>query len=188
MRFEPLPITGAALVRLTVHRDGRGGFARTWCGDSFRAAGIDFTPVQGNSSWTRGRGTLRGLHFQRAPHADAKVVRLVSGRIHDIIADLRPDSPSFGRWHALELSADSDAMLYIPPGCAHGFQLLEEEAGVEYLMGARYVPDLYDGCRYDDAALGLRWPLPVTQVSDKDLSWPPLAGRMPGFPTHQAAE
>ncbi len=179
MRFEALDGSDARLIRPVRHQDARGSFQRTWCRDAFREAGIAFEPVQGNASTTLRRGSLRGMHFQRAPRPDAKVVRVARGRVHDVIVDLRPDSPRRGRFHATELSAEEGAMLYVPAGFAHGFQTLSDEVQVEYLMGEAYVPDLYDGFRYDDPAVAIPWPLPPCDVSDKDLAWAPLSGRLP---------
>src|SRR3954451_15459140 len=177
MEFEPLPIDGARLVHLTAYRDVRGTFARVWCSRTFREQGITFDPKQGNLSMTHGRGSLRGMHFQREPMLDAKIVRCTVGAIYDVIADLRDNSPTFGRWCAHELTETSNCMLYIPPGCAHGFQVLSEHCAVEYLMGEFYSPDLSDGFRYDDLAFGIQWPLAVKTISDRDLAWPAIATR-----------
>jgi dTDP-4-dehydrorhamnose 3,5-epimerase len=179
MRFEALDGSDARLIRPVRHQDARGSFMRTWCRDAFREAGIAFEPVQGNASTTLRRGSLRGMHFQRAPRPDAKVVRVARGRVHDVIVDLRPESGARGRWYATELSAEEGTMLYVPPGFAHGFQTLSDEVQVEYLMGEAYVPELYDGFRHDDPAVAIPWPSAPVDVSDKDLAWPPLAQRLP---------
>ncbi len=177
MKFVPLGSSDARLIELTVHRDTRGNFTRTWCAASFSEHGIDFVPVQGNSSLTRRRGTVRGMHFQRAPKADAKIVRCTMGRIHDVIVDVRPTSPTRGQVFVNELTPSSATMLYIPPGFAHGFQTLEDDAVVEYLMGVEYVEDLSDGFRYDDPVIGIAWPEPVSVLSEKDAALPLLADR-----------
>jgi dTDP-4-dehydrorhamnose 3,5-epimerase len=181
MKFEAVDGTEARRIIPLVHRDDRGWFHRTWCRDTMRSAGIEFDPVQGNASRTLKAGTIRGMHFQREPNPDAKIVRISRGRVFDVIIDLRPGSPDFGRWHSLELSEDNGAMLYIPPGFAHGFQTLTDDVCAEYLMGERYIPDLYDGFRYDDPAVAIAWPLTPVGFSDKDLAWPPLTGRVAGL-------
>ncbi len=179
MQFEDTGLPGAKIVRLTPFRDERGSFVRTWCRDSFASHGIPIEIVQGNCSVTRARGSLRGMHFQRPPCAESKIVRVTRGRIHDVIVDLRQESPACGRFQALELGGD-DTMLYVPPGLAHGFQTLTDDVMVEYLMGDQpYSPDHQDGFRFDDPQIGIPWPLPVTAVSGKDLAWPPLGGRVP---------
>ena len=134
-------------------------------------------PVQGNTSFTRPRGTVRGMHFQRRPKADAKLVRCTAGRIHDVIVDLREDSPTRGEIYVNQLAADIATMLYVPPGFAHGFQTLSDSTVVEYLMGVKIMPDLHDGFRYDDPAIGIVWPETVTVLSANDARWPPLADR-----------
>lgn len=177
MNFEFVADSDARLIIPVVHRDERGSFARTWCADAFHRAGITFVPRQGNSSLSAVRGTVRGMHFQRAPRPDAKIVRCSRGRIYDVIVDLRPGSPTRGRVYPVELAAETGAMLYIPHGFAHGFQTLAEDTLVEYLMGEVYVADLYDGFRYDDPALPISWPEPVRAISDRDRDWPDLAPR-----------
>lgn len=179
MRFERIEIAGARLVRLKSQHDDRGAFVRTWCREAFAREAIAFEVVQANQSNTRARGIIRGMHFQRAPHADAKLVRVTQGRVHDVIVDLREESPSRGRVFATELSGDADTMLYIPAGCAHGFQTLSSNVVIEYLHDQAYSPEYYDGFRFDDRAAGIRWPLPLTAISNQDLAWPPLADRMP---------
>ena len=179
MNFAPVGESDARLIKLVVHADARGDFARTWCARSFAEQGIDFSPVQANTSVTRLRGTVRGMHFQRAPKADAKIVRCTSGRIHDVIVDLREQSPTRGRIYVSELAEDSGTMLYVPAGFAHGFQTRSDHAVVEYLMGVEYASDLYDGFRHDDPLLGIVWPEPVAPLSAADASWPALASRMP---------
>jgi dTDP-4-dehydrorhamnose 3,5-epimerase len=181
MRMMPVGDTDAQLIELHVHKDERGAFARTWCAHVFAEAGIDFTPVQGNTSLTQQRGSVRGMHFQREPLADAKLVRCTRGRIFDVIVDLRAGSPTHGLAHANELSEDGWTMLYVPAGFAHGFQTLSDNVAVEYLMGETYQPALYDGFRHDDPDVRVRWPDPITSISATDLAWPPLAGRIPGF-------
>jgi dTDP-4-dehydrorhamnose 3,5-epimerase len=177
VRFVALDKSDARLIELAVHSDSRGTFARTWCAASFAEQGIDFTPVQGNSSLTRVRGTVRGMHFQAAPKADAKIVRCTSGRIHDVIVDMRSTSPTRGRVFVNELTPSPATMVYIPAGFAHGFQTLAEDSVVEYLMGIEYVADLSDGFRYDDPMIGIEWPEPVSVISAKDAAWPLFADR-----------
>jgi dTDP-4-dehydrorhamnose 3,5-epimerase len=177
VKFVSLGDSDARLIELTPLVDDRGSFMRTWCADSFAAQGIDFRPVQGNNSLTRVRGSVRGMHFQRAPKVDAKIVRCTSGRIHDVIVDLRPTSPTRGQIFVNELAPSTATMVYIPAGFAHGFQTLADDSVVEYLMGIEYVADLSDGFRYDDPMIGIKWPEPVTVLSAKDVAWPLLAER-----------
>ncbi|MBX9740630.1 MAG: dTDP-4-dehydrorhamnose 3,5-epimerase [Beijerinckiaceae bacterium] len=179
MKFERIGGSDARLIRFAQMRDERGSFARVWCADTFRHEGIDFTPAQANTSSTLQRGSLRGMHYQRAPREDAKIVRCSLGRIHDVIVDLRETSPTRGRWFAQDLSDENGLGLYIPGGFAHGFQTLTDHVVVEYLMGESYVPELYDGFRHDDASIGIEWPLPVASMSDKDRAWPDLLPRLP---------
>ncbi len=174
MRFEPTQIAGLFAVTLTRHADARGSFARLFCRDEFAAHGLADTFVQASLSVTTRAGTLRGMHFQRPPHEEVKLVRCVRGAIFDVVADLRPASPSYLRWQGFELSPASDVALYIPQGCAHGFLTLVEDCEVLYQMSTPHAPDFSGGVRYDDPALGIVWPLPVTLVADKDLAWPPI--------------
>jgi dTDP-4-dehydrorhamnose 3,5-epimerase len=177
MRFVQLGRSDARLIELNVRTDDRGAFTRTWCERTFSDQGIDFQPVQGNSSVTRLRGSVRGMHFQRAPKADSKIVRCTAGRIYDVIVDVRSNSPTRGDVFAYELGPSAARMLYIPAGFAHGFQTLTDDVTVEYLMGIEYVEELSDGFRHDDPMIGIRWPEPVTMLSAKDAAWPSLADR-----------
>lgn len=179
MRFEPLGASDAWLIQPVLHQDERGAFMRTWCASSFRAAGLDFVPAQGNSSVTKRRGSVRGMHFQRAPRADAKLVRCSAGRIHDVIVDLREGSPMLGQSVSTQLSAENGRLLFIPAGFAHGFQTLSDDVCVEYLMGVDYDPALADGFRHDDPAVRIVWPEPITVLSAADASWPDLTPRVP---------
>jgi dTDP-4-dehydrorhamnose 3,5-epimerase len=177
MRFVQLGRSDARLIELNVRADDRGSFTRTWCAKTFSDEGIDFRPAQGNSSVTRLRGSVRGMHFQRAPKADAKIVRCTAGRIHDVIVDVRPDSPTRGEVFSCELGPSAARMFYIPAGFAHGFQTLTDDVTVEYLMGIDYFEELSDGFRHDDPMIGIKWPEPVTVLSAKDAAWPSLAER-----------
>lgn len=177
MQILPLAETDARLIRLAPSRDDRGAFVRTWCAAAFAEAGLAFAPVQANASLTRGRGSLRGMHVQRAPSREAKLVRCLRGRVHDVVVDLRPGSPARLRPAAIVLDAAEPVSLFVPAGFAHGFQVLSDEAEVAYLMGDSYAPDLADGFRYDDPAAGIDWPLPAATISARDLAFAPLAGR-----------
>ena len=181
MTFEKIGESSAWLIHLNTLSDERGSFSRVWCAEMFRNQQIAFQPVQGNTSRTLQRGSLRGMHFQREPHAEAKIVRCSQGAIYDVIVDLRAASSTRGQWFAHELSGDNDLMIYIPEGFAHGFQTLTDVAVVEYLMGDKYVPELSDGFRYDDPAIAIGWPLPVSTISEKDRCWPDLALRLPWY-------
>jgi dTDP-4-dehydrorhamnose 3,5-epimerase len=177
MKFVELGRSDVRLIELNVRVDDRGSFARTWCAKTFSEQGIDFEPVQGNSSVTRIRGTVRGMHFQRFPKSDAKIVRCTAGRIYDVIVDIRANSPTRGEIFINELAPSLSNMLYIPAGFAHGFQTLADDTVVEYLMGIEYVEELSDGFRYDDPMIRIKWPEPVTVLSSKDAAWPRLAER-----------
>ncbi len=172
MNLVETPIAGLRIVDLEPLEDERGFFARAWCSREFQDAGLDDRIVQINISRNRTAGTVRGLHFQADPWAEAKVVRCTSGAMFDVAVDLRPDSATRGQWFGVELTADNHRGLYIPKGCAHGFQSLADETEVLYLMTENYVPGAGRGIRYDDPQIGVRWPAPVTVVSDRDRQLP----------------
>jgi len=175
MEFEPLEVPGAFVIHLDLRRDDRGAFARTYCADEFARAGIEFVPVQGNLSRNVAGGTLRGLHFQRPPHEEAKLVQCVAGGLFDTIVDLRRDSPTFGRAASVTLDADSGLLLFIPPGCAHGFLTTEPGTDILYAMGSRYVEGAGRGIRWDDPALDIPWPGRPLVISERDATYPLLA-------------
>jgi dTDP-4-dehydrorhamnose 3,5-epimerase len=174
MRFIECEVAGVWLVELEPHTDERGFFARTFCTDEFAAHGLDPTIAQCNVSYSRVAGTIRGLHYQVAPAAETKLVRVTRGAIYDVAVDLRPGSATYRKHVARRLDDHDRAALYVPTGCAHGFQTLVDETEVEYQMGAPYTPGTDAGVRYDDPALEIGWPIPVTEISDRDRHWPLL--------------
>jgi dTDP-4-dehydrorhamnose 3,5-epimerase len=165
----------AKLVELERIEDERGFFARSFCARDFQAEGLDPCMAQCNVSYNRRRGTLRGMHFQRAPHAEAKLVRCTRGSIYDVIVDLRPDSPSFRRWLAVELTDENRRALYVPRGFAHGFQTLADDCEVFYQMSEFYVPDAATGVRWNDPAFAIAWPIANPILSPRDASYPDFA-------------
>jgi dTDP-4-dehydrorhamnose 3,5-epimerase len=172
MRFQQTALADAWLVEIEPHVDERGFFARSFCEREFTAHGLLHSFPQHSISYSTKRGTLRGMHFQAEPHAEAKLVRCSSGRIWDLIADMRAGSATFGRWQGFELSGENRKQLYIPKGFAHGFQTLSENAEVSYLISDFHAPGHANGFRYDDPAFGIEWPLPISVIADKDLAWP----------------
>ncbi|KAB2965657.1 MAG: dTDP-4-keto-6-deoxy-D-glucose epimerase [Thermoanaerobaculia bacterium] len=172
MRFEPLAPAGAWRITVEPSVDERGLFARTWCAREFAAAGIPSQFVQTSLSWNPRRGTLRGLHWQAAPHGEGKLVRCTRGRIHDVLVDLRDGSPTRLRPVELELSADGREAVWIPPGVAHGFLTLEDGCEVHYAMTVEHVAEASRGARFDDPAFGIRWPASVEVISQRDRGWP----------------
>lgn len=176
MKFVETRLRGAYAVRLEPIDDERGSFARSWCVREFADVGLSTTVVQCNVSTNRRTGTLRGLHYQLSPHAEVKIVRCTRGAIFDVIVDLRRDSPTFCQWESLELSAANGDMLYVPQGFAHGFQTLTDDAAVEYQMSEFYAPDAARGARFDDPAFAIAWPLAVTSISPRDMSYPGFVG------------
>jgi dTDP-4-dehydrorhamnose 3,5-epimerase len=172
MEIVPTAIAGAFELRLDVRSDKRGRFKRHYCERTFAQAGLMTRIVQVNHSLTLGRGSLRGLHFQRPPHAEEKLVSCTLGRVFDVAVDLRRGSPTYLRWAALEL--DESTAFHIPKGCAHGFQTLTEEAHLVYLHSEYYAADAEGGVRYDDPAVGIEWPLEPSNLSDRDLSFAPI--------------
>jgi dTDP-4-dehydrorhamnose 3,5-epimerase len=181
MKLNKTTLQDAWLIDLNKRGDERGWFARTMDAKVFADHGMDSGFVQQNASMSAQVGTLRGLHFQRAPHSEAKLVRCLRGRILDLIVDLRRGSPSFMKHEAFELSAENGRMLYVPKGFAHGFQTLTDNVEVTYLVSAYYTPDAEGGLRYDDPYLAIAWPLPVSVISPKDASWPLLEEEGPNF-------
>jgi len=172
MEFHSTKLRDIYLVQLELARDNRGFFARTFCTEEFVAYGLETNYPQHSISFSARRGTLRGLHYQRDPHAEAKLVRCTQGAILDVVIDIRLDSPTYRRWQEFELSSVNGHQLYIPKGFAHGFQTLSNNAEVNYLISTAYKPESAHGIRYNDPAFGISWPLPVTEISERDLSWP----------------
>ena len=172
IRFHPTPVEGAYVIALERRGDDRGFFARLFCEQEFGAVGLETRFVQINNSLSARRGTLRGMHYQLAPAAEVKVVRCLRGAMFDVIADLRPDSPSFGRWFGAELSGENRHMMYVPRGVAHGFITLTDAVETLYFMSATYTPELERGIRYDDPRLGIEWPIEPAEISPKDRQWP----------------
>lgn len=176
MIFQPLPLAGAYLVRPEPMEDERGFFARLYCKETFAAAGLNPTLDQVSVSFNARAGTLRGLHLQRPPQAETKLVRVTAGAIWDVIVDVRAGSPTYGHWEAVELSAANRAQLYIPAGFAHGFQSLTDGAEVLYHISVPYRPELQAGIRWDDPGLAIPWPDPAAAIlSDRDRALPPLS-------------
>jgi dTDP-4-dehydrorhamnose 3,5-epimerase len=169
------PIDGPAIIDLEQRSDDRGFFARTFCIDEFGAAGLPTAVEQCNLSGNYKAGTLRGLHFQIAPHPEAKLVRCIRGAIVDVIVDMRPDSPTRLQHIAVELTADNKRALLVPPYFAHAYQTLVDDTEVLYQVSGSYDPTAERGLRYDDPALAISWPLPVNVISAKDASWPLIA-------------
>jgi dTDP-4-dehydrorhamnose 3,5-epimerase len=172
MRFNETRVIGAWVVEPDLQVDERGAFARTWDVDEFAQRGLESSLVQCSISVNTRRGTLRGLHFQVAPHEETKLVRCTRGAIFDVAVDLRRDSPTFTRWSGVELSADNRLALYVPKGCAHGFLTLADDAEVLYQMTAAYAPDAARGVRYDDPSFDIEWPDAVVVVNARDRSYP----------------
>lgn len=174
MIFSPTDLAGVWLIDPEPVEDERGFFLRTFDAGEFARRGLAMAWVQASVSFNRRRGTLRGLHYQAAPHEESKLVRCTAGAIHDVVVDLRPESPTRLRHVSVELSADNRRQIFVPPGCAHGFQSLADSTEVSYLISAFHEPAAASGARFDDPALGLAWPLEPTVVSQRDRGWPPL--------------
>lgn len=176
MIFVESPIDGALVVELDRRSDDRGFFARAWCEEEFAAHGLNARFVQANVAFSERSGTLRGLHYQLAPHEEEKLIRCTRGAIYDVIVDLRPESPTFEQWAAVELTAENGRMVHVPAGCAHGYQTLVGRSEVFYLVSYPYTPAAEAGIRYDDPAFDVAWPLEVRELSPKDRAWPDYVG------------
>ncbi len=172
VKFLPTPIAGAWLIEMEPVEDERGAFARSFCREEFARHGLNPAVAQCSVSTNRRKGTLRGMHYQAAPHEETKLVRCTRGAIHDVILDLRPQSPTFRKWFAVELSADNRRMLYVPAGFAHGFQSLTDNTEVFYQISTPYHPESARGVRWDDPAFGIEWPATERIISDKDRHYP----------------
>jgi dTDP-4-dehydrorhamnose 3,5-epimerase len=170
MRFTELSLKGAYLLELQPYEDSRGLFARTFCAREFRDQNLVEKFVQCSTSWNARAGTVRGMHYQLPPSCEVKLVRCTAGALLDVIVDVRPDSPSYLQHVGVELSARNRIALYIPEMFAHGYQTLEDGTEIFYQMSEFYTPEVSTGLRYDDPKLGIRWPLPVSVVSEKDLA------------------
>jgi len=173
--FTGTALAGAFIVDIEPREDARGYFARSFCREEFARHGLPTDVAQCNVSFNRRKGTLRGMHYQIRPKAEAKLVRCTRGAVHDVIVDLREGSPTWGRWVAVELSEGNSRMLYVPEGFAHGFQSLVDDAEVFYQMFEEYSADHARGVRWDDPALGIDWPLPDPIVSERDRTFPLLS-------------
>jgi dTDP-4-dehydrorhamnose 3,5-epimerase len=184
MTFTETPLPGVFVIDATPHEDDRGFFARSYCAHEFEAHGLNSAVVQCNVSYNRSRGTLRGMHYQEPPAAEAKLVRCLHGALYDVVVDIRPDSPTFRRWTAVELRGDAGRaprMLFVPEGFAHGFLTLEDHTEVLYQMSAFYAPSAARGFRWNDPAFAVTWPEAVQVISERDRTYPdfPVAAPSP---------
>jgi dTDP-4-dehydrorhamnose 3,5-epimerase len=177
MRFEPLELTGAFVIEVEPHVDERGLFTRTWSADEFAERGLDIAWAESSTSFNERAGTLRGLHYQAEPYAEVKLVRCTRGAVFDVIVDLRSQSPTFGRWVGVELTASNRRSVHVPAGFAHGFQTLEDDTELCYLISERYRPELARGIRWDDPRLAITWPSCEQRIiSERDRALPTLDG------------
>jgi dTDP-4-dehydrorhamnose 3,5-epimerase len=176
MRFGRTELPDVVAIDIEKREDDRGFFGRSWDPTEFQEHGLTPSVAQINVGFSIRRGTLRGMHFQRAPHQEAKVVRCTRGAVFDVAVDIRPESSTYRQWVGVELTMEHHRMLYIPEGFAHGYLTLTEEAEVTYQTSMPYAPEAATGVRYDDPALGVEWPIPVEVVSEQDRTWPLLAG------------
>src|ERR1051326_1580054 len=170
MQFQHTQVQDVVVVTPDRFSDERGFFARTWGRDELERFGLDARVVQRNMAYNRARGTLRGMHFQHPPYAENKIVECLVGAIYDVAVDLRPDSPTFGRWVGTELRASEGVMLYVPEGCAHGYITLEPDSLVEYLTSAYYHPEASGGLRWNDPFFCIEWPHTPTVMNERDRS------------------
>ena len=175
MRFRETELPGAFVIELEKIEDNRGFFARVWCQKDFEDNGLVSRIVQVSTSFNTKAGTLRGMHYQIAPHLETKIVRCTRGALYDVIVDLRPDSPTYKRWIGVELTAKNHTMLYVPAGFAHGFITLEDDTEVTYLISEAYNPQAARAIRWDDPEFNIKWPRPVVEISDRDAGWPDFA-------------
>jgi dTDP-4-dehydrorhamnose 3,5-epimerase len=190
MHFAETELKGAHVVHLQRFEDDRGFFARAWCRQEFQRFGLNPEMAQLNVGFSHKRGTIRGMHFQVFPHAEAKYVRCTRGAIFDVIIDLRETSPTFKRWIGIELTAENGLSVYAPEGFAHGYQTLCDEAEMCYMTSAAYVPGSARGVRWNDPAFNIDWPLPAGPVSDQDRNWPDFSAKELGafgLRTHNTA-
>jgi dTDP-4-dehydrorhamnose 3,5-epimerase len=176
MIFHETMLPGVFEIDLDPHCDERGFFARAWCEREFESSGLNPRVVQCNVSFSAKKGTLRGIHYQSDPHAEAKLVRCTRGAIYDVAVDLRPQSPTFKKWTGVPLTSANRRMLYVPEGCGHGFLTLEDETEVFYQMSEFYHPELAGGVRWDDPAFQIIWPDKVEVISERDRTYPDFAG------------
>lgn len=183
MNFEPAPLAGLHVVTTAPQGDARGRLTRVFCAQAFAAMRPGLRFVQVNLSRTALRGTVRGMHFQRAPALEAKLIRCVRGCVFDVAVDLRPASPTYLQWHGVELSEDNEHELFIPEGFAHGFQTLTDDVELLYQHTAPYAPASEGGVRHDDPCLAIAWPLAVTTLSERDRGHPLIDDRFSGIPT-----
>jgi dTDP-4-dehydrorhamnose 3,5-epimerase len=172
MHFHSTHLQDAVLIELEKREDSRGYFARMFCKEEFAAAGLATDFVQHNCSFNHVEGTLRGLHFQNPPHREIKVVQCVRGAIHDVIVDLRPESPTYMQWQGFDLTESNQRQIYVPEGFAHGYVTLQDNSAVSYLVSMPYAPGAEAGVRWNDAALSIAWPVEILRMSDKDSQWP----------------
>jgi len=173
MIFHETRLNGAFVVELELKKDMRGFFARTWDQEVFREHGLATNVVQSNLSFSKKAGTLRGMHYQVAPHEETKLIRCTKGEIYDVVIDLRPTSPTYKQWSAFQLTEDNYQMLYVPKGFANGFESLTDDVELIYHVSEFYSPESERGVRWDDPQFGIKWPdVPVRTISEKDRNWP----------------
>jgi dTDP-4-dehydrorhamnose 3,5-epimerase len=176
MIFTKAPIHGAYIIDVKRIGDDRGFFGRLWCQKEYEQNGLKANIAQSNIGVSKSAGTLRGLHFQRAPHREVKIVRCSRGAMFDVILDLRPESPTFKQWFGMELTGGNATMLYVPEGCATGYLTLVDDTEMYYHATEFYHPESATGVRYDDPAFGIKWPGEIKVLSDNDRTWPDFAG------------
>lgn len=172
MIFHETKLAGAHVAELERREDARGYFARAFCAEELRRRGVVFNAVQANLARSRRRGTIRGMHFQNHPVCEPKFIRCVRGAVWDVIIDMRPGSPTYLQHVGVELSAENGRAIYVPDRFAHGNQALTDDAELLYLMGGPHTPGFERGVRFDDPAIGIEWPLPVTEIDERDRNWP----------------
>lgn len=176
MIFVETKLKGAYIIELEKREDHRGFFARGWDGNIFIQHGLIGDVIQQNIAFSKKKGSIRGLHYQKAPYQETKVVRCTRGTIFDVIVDLRPDSATFKQWLGVKLAADDYRVLYIPKDFAQGFQSLEDNSEIMYLVSEVYTPTAEAGIRYNEPTIGIEWPLPVSMITEKDTNWPDFSG------------
>jgi len=172
MKFLKTHLIGCYVIEFDRYSDSRGWFSRTFCSEEFNSINFNDAWVQHNHSFTAREGTIRGMHYQKKPAAETKLIRCISGKVYDVALDLRPNSPTYLKWHAEELSADNGRMIFIPKGFAHGFQTLSDNAELIYCHSETYQPEHEMGLNYSDQKLQIQWPLSITEISDKDKNHP----------------